>query len=189
MKNLNNLHMSADGAMTSVFWNDDAGNRHHVWLETENVPGANYDSYNKGVRPKSPYTVRGEYVLGKGMAGRKTLYRNAPLKADGSPRGRHDEGHFDTRKLDAEAKVHAPIVTEALHRAEAEGMFEAAVAAREQAELEQVTAERAAKATSMREDLRKRRERHAEEQRESIVDLIDRVLGATDDELLALAHL
>lgn len=114
MKNLNNLHMTADGAMTSLDWNDDAGNRHHVWLVTEKVEGSTYDSPNKGLRPVVPYEVRGEYVMGKGMVGKKVLYRNPPLRADGSPRYRRDEGYFETRHLDAEAKVHAGVVNEAL---------------------------------------------------------------------------
>lgn len=188
MKNLNDVSMHANGGMISVDWKDDAGNRHHVWLEVEQVPGSNYDSRNKGYVPARPYRVRREYQLSTGKHdGRMTLYRNAPLKDDGSPRTRRDEGYFETRNLDCESKANAAIVAEALRIADVNGMFDKAVDERERKEREQAAIDLKNRAAKMREALDRRIERHAE--RPQLVDAIATLMHLEDEDLVRLANL
>jgi hypothetical protein len=175
MKNLNGLHMSANSQMISVAWTADDGRRYHVWLETEKVPGATYDSPNHGYRPLRPFQTRDK------------LYQNPATRPDGTHLSRYDEGYFPTRYLNPSAKANAPVIAEALRRAEAEGMFEAAVEQAMQDEADREAREQASRVARMREDLGKRREFMAA--RPAVVALIDTLLAADDADLYQLANI
>lgn len=164
MKKLNNLHMIVRAGMTGVGWYDRNGHRYHIWLQTE------------ADKPVTPYAIRPE------PKGKPILYVNPPGDI-----GRYDPGYFQSRRLDATAKANAALVAEALRRAEAEGLYEQAVAANEAEERERLARERAERLDRARSALRERRERH--QASPATVALIDALLAAADDALLAALNL
>lgn len=171
MKNLNNLHMTTnDSSMISVSWEDDAGNRHHAWLEVE------------GGKPVSPYRIRTERAGLSGATAKQTVYRNPPEGVE-----RRHPGFFKTRYLDAAASANAVLVAEALRRAEAEGMFEAALSRAETEARDRDAAQRAGKAAKMREQLFDRRTRL--DGRPQADEAIGLLLALSDADLLTFCHL
>jgi hypothetical protein len=181
MKNLNALHMTASphSAMVGVGWTDDAGERLHVWLAVANNPATGRSE------PVSPYRVKIDRPLGH-RTEKAVLYRNPLIRPDGSHPKRGDADHFSTRYLDANAASNAPVVAEALRRAEAEGLYEQALVEHERAEAEREATQRAEKAGKMREQLNERAGRAT-----SLVAarLIKDLLESDDDDLLVFCHL
>lgn len=182
MKNrINDLHATGDrSTMIAVGWNDDAGNRHHVWLKVEKDPerpGRN--------RPVRPFQPRPEYNRNRrDFSDPPILYRNCPLKPDGSFRSRYDDGHFPTRKLSAAASANKPVVDEALRRAEAEGLWEKAVAEAEEEKAAQHAEALAKRLAGIRRGLN---EWQTEGPEGIEAQVIDQLLFADDDQLLRIA--
>lgn len=115
---MENLHMHVNGGMVSVGWTKGAA-RYHVWLAVNPL-----DRVAAGGRehstPLSPYRPQDDDPRRWPNRHRHQLYVN-PLV------GQRDPGHFDTKRLNAAAKVNASMVGEALARAEREGLFKAAL--------------------------------------------------------------
>lgn len=61
-----------------------------------------------------------------------TLYKNAPLKEDGTPLKRDEPGYFETRKLNPNSKDNARMIEKAKQIAEAEGLREKAAGVKRQ---------------------------------------------------------
>lgn len=188
MKNLNNVHMTAHGAMVSVGWKDDAGNRMHVWLaiDTDERGNSKRDA-NDEVVVKRPFEVKcersGAYSTGRHM---RQVYKNPPLKADGSALGRRDEGYFKTRYLDAESKAWREIVAEALRIADVSGMLEQARQAEKDNEAARETKQRQERVDRIRKGI-------ADWQAEEPSDVatcraLIALMAASDDDLLKVAR-
>lgn len=185
-KDLNNLGLTANGTMVGPQWTDRDGNRYHVWLAVERPEGADHKSPNNGYVPVRPFRVSREYQRKTDQRdGKMLLYKNPPLNTDGSHKHRREPGYFDTRHMDAEASANAAVVTEALRRAEAEGMFEAAVAAN-QAKAAAEKAQRRAKAVAgIRQGLT---DWLADDDVPAFErEVLERLLATDDDQLLRVA--
>lgn len=184
---IHNLSVHASGSMTGVFWTASNGERHHVWLAMEQVEGSTCSSPNNGLVPVKPYRVKGEYRLGHSDYAPSILYRNAPLNVDGTHKSRHDAGFFETRRLNATAKANAPLVAEALRRAEAEGLFEAAVEQATRDEIDKQARDLKERADKMRKDLDDRIKLHAD--RPGVVAIFKAMLRQSDADLVKAANL
>lgn len=117
---MENLHMHVNGGMVSVGWTKGAA-RYHVWLScnpSKRVEAGGCTHHT----PISPYRVKLDDPSRWPDRHKHQLFVN-PL--DGVER--RDPGYFDTKRLNAEAKVNKPMVEEALARAEREGLFKAAL--------------------------------------------------------------
>lgn len=182
MKNqINNLSVTGDrSSMIAVGWNDDEGRRHHVWLKTENDP-----ERPTRFRPVSPYEAKPEYNLKTGgYTDPPILFRNPPIRPDGSYPGRNDDDFFPTRRLNAANAANKPVVDEALRRAEAEGLWEKALATAEEEKAAQHAEARAKRLAGIRKGLEEWRAEGV-----AVIEgqVVDALFFADDDQLLRIA--
>lgn len=181
-KNLINLHMTAreHSAQVAVGWTALDGTRSHVWLEV-----AKNEATGRS-EPLIPYRVRIERPMGH-KTSKAVLYRNPLIRADGTHPSRGDPDYFPTRYLDANAAANALLVEEALRRAQAGGLYEKALADSVREDAEHEAKRRAEKATKMRDDLDKRRDRDGVSPAALIA--MNKLLEMGDDDLLNFCHL
>lgn len=123
--------------------------RYHVWLAIDRET-------NRFLRPPQFETGWSEKS--------PILYKNPRLKADGEHRKRGDYGYFETKKLDATARVNAALIAMAIDKA---GDFEGAVRKAKEKKAEKDLVEEAARRVYVRNQAME----------ESASELYDAVVG------------
>lgn len=127
--NISNLRMDARFGGVTVHWTVGDGYGYVAPLELTGRGGA----------PVRPFRVKETRPIGHKVA-KRYLFRRRPGEEPGS-------------RIDSEAKAHASMVAEALHRAEDEGLYEAALANIEEQERQRLAEERKVELAAIHETL------------------------------------